>query len=170
MSPIVVSLHSKQYFIFDEYLYGVSIGMRRKSDKFDGILVEHIVKIWETVCSSPFSLFTSKNSTVVGWRWDGEEVRKSDGKTAWWIVGWIINYLMLLDFVIYMLFWNNSVLRHNLWQASVRLARSDDSDTEGGAIVSSSTLTLLNVSHNRVCCYWYLQRMFEIMLPWGNVR
>uniref|UniRef100_A0A915AF19 non-specific serine/threonine protein kinase n=1 Tax=Parascaris univalens TaxID=6257 RepID=A0A915AF19_PARUN len=38
--------------------------------------------------------------------------------------------------------------RHNLWQASVRLARSDDSDTESGAVVSSSTLTLLNVSHN----------------------
>uniref|UniRef100_A0A9J2PYQ2 non-specific serine/threonine protein kinase n=1 Tax=Ascaris lumbricoides TaxID=6252 RepID=A0A9J2PYQ2_ASCLU len=57
--------------------------------------------------------------------------------------------------------------RHNLWQASVRLARSDDSDTESGAIVSSSTLTLLNVSHNHLkilptclaCCCPRLARL-----------
>ncbi|KHN76857.1 Leucine-rich repeat serine/threonine-protein kinase 1 [Toxocara canis] len=57
--------------------------------------------------------------------------------------------------------------RHNLWQASVRLARSDESDTEGGAIISSSTLSLLNVSHNQLkvvpaclaCCCPRLARL-----------
>ncbi|VDK18526.1 unnamed protein product [Anisakis simplex] len=57
--------------------------------------------------------------------------------------------------------------RHNLWQASVRLARSDESDTEGGTIISSSTLSILNLSHNNLkvlppclaCCCPRLARL-----------
>lgn len=57
--------------------------------------------------------------------------------------------------------------RHNIWQSSVRLARSDESDAEGGTIISSSTLSSLNISHNQLnvlpsclaCCCPRLARL-----------
>ncbi|KAL3998140.1 Ankyrin repeats (3 copies) family protein [Acanthocheilonema viteae] len=57
--------------------------------------------------------------------------------------------------------------RHNIWQTSVRLARSDESDAENGLVSCSSMISVFNVSHNNVkvmpsclaCCCPYLTRL-----------
>ncbi|CAG9533559.1 unnamed protein product [Cercopithifilaria johnstoni] len=57
--------------------------------------------------------------------------------------------------------------RHNIWQTSIRLARSDESDAESGSISFSSTISVFNMSHNNVkvmpsclaCCCPYLTRL-----------
>uniref|UniRef100_A0A0R3RFC1 non-specific serine/threonine protein kinase n=1 Tax=Elaeophora elaphi TaxID=1147741 RepID=A0A0R3RFC1_9BILA len=56
--------------------------------------------------------------------------------------------------------------RHNIWQASIRLARSDESDGENGPVSFSSAISVFNVSHNNIkvmpsclaCCCPYLTR------------
>ncbi|VDN19130.1 unnamed protein product [Gongylonema pulchrum] len=57
--------------------------------------------------------------------------------------------------------------RHNVWQRSVRLAQSDESDSENGSVTSASTLTSLNISNNNIkvapsclaCCCPRLTRL-----------
>lgn len=51
------------------------------------------------------------------------------------------------------------IYRHNVWQTSIRLAQSDESDTENG-IVTSSSLTSLNISHNNVCFFFHRLHSF----------
>nr|CDP90956.1 Bm6044, isoform b [Brugia malayi] len=57
--------------------------------------------------------------------------------------------------------------RHNIWQTSIRLARSEESDTENGPMFFSSMISVFNVSHNNIkvmpsclaCCCPYLTRL-----------
>ncbi|EFO25986.1 TKL/LRRK protein kinase [Loa loa] len=57
--------------------------------------------------------------------------------------------------------------RHNIWQTSIRLARSEESDTENGPLSFSSMISVFNVSHNNIkvmpsclaCCCPYLTRL-----------
>ncbi|KAM3721655.1 Leucine-rich repeat serine/threonine-protein kinase [Dirofilaria immitis] len=57
--------------------------------------------------------------------------------------------------------------RHNIWQMSIRLARSDESDAENGPMTFSSMISVFNVSHNNIkvmpsclaCCCPYLTRL-----------
>uniref|UniRef100_A0A8R1XUT2 non-specific serine/threonine protein kinase n=1 Tax=Onchocerca volvulus TaxID=6282 RepID=A0A8R1XUT2_ONCVO len=57
--------------------------------------------------------------------------------------------------------------RHNIWQTSIRLARSDESDAENGSLTFSSMISVFNVSYNNIkmmpsclaCCCPYLTRL-----------
>lgn len=40
--------------------------------------------------------------------------------------------------------------RHNIWQTSIRLAQSDESDAENGPVSFSSMISVFNLSHNNV--------------------
>lgn len=60
---------------------------------------------------------------------------------------------------------NQFVYRHNVWQTSIRLAQSDDSDIENGAVNSSSVLATLNLSHNNVSfsCHLQTKHLYSVL-------
>ncbi|VDK83805.1 unnamed protein product [Litomosoides sigmodontis] len=57
--------------------------------------------------------------------------------------------------------------RHNIWQTSIRLTQSDESNTDNGPLSFSSMISVFNLSHNNVkvmpsclaCCCPYLTRL-----------